>query len=173
MQRFFRRLAGVAALAVWAPIIGACSSDIGLGSINVPNMRPDWLSFSGHKEEFTLRPPGPEDLVGPEGQCAATAAPASEAVPNAAGEGTAPALQQGGIALQMTECDVVRRAGQPEQVELGTNERGDRTAVLTYIRGARPGVYRFAGGRLVSIERGPEAPAPARQQKTAPAKKRA
>ena len=35
----------------------------------------------------------------------------------------------GGIALEMTECDVVKRAGAPEQVELGTNERGERTVV--------------------------------------------
>jgi hypothetical protein len=78
---------------------------------------------------------------------------------------------QGGVALQMTECDVVRRAGAPERVELGANERGERAVVLTYARGPRPGVYRFAGGRLYSIERGPEPPAPARQQKAA-AKKR-
>ncbi len=62
----------------------------------------------------------------------------------------------GGIALQMTECDVVRRAGAPEQVQIGTNERGERTAVITYIRGSRPGIYHFAAGRLTSIERAPE-----------------
>jgi hypothetical protein len=167
-------------LAVWAPIIGACSSDVGLSSVNLKPeiVRPDWLSFSGHKEEFSLRPPGPADLVGPEGQCAGTASAseavpnAPEAVPNAAGEGAAPALVQGGIALQMTECDVVRRAGPPERVEFGTSERGDRSVVLTYIRGPRPGVYRFVGGRLFSVERGPEAPAPAKPQKAAASKKR-
>ena len=36
------------------------------------------------------------------------------------------------VALDMTECDVVKRAGQPEQVDFGTNERSERTVVLTY-----------------------------------------
>ena len=58
----------------------------------------------------------------------------------------------------MTECDVVRRAGAPEQLQIGADERGDRAVVITYIRGPRPGIYRFAAGRLVSIERAPEAP---------------
>ena len=58
----------------------------------------------------------------------------------------------------MTECDVVRRAGAPEQLQIGADERGDRSVLITYVRGPRPGVYRFAAGRLVSIERAPEAP---------------
>jgi hypothetical protein len=42
---------------------------------------------------------------------------------------------------------------------------------LTYLRGPSPGIYRFEGGRLVSIERAPAPPpAPAKSQK-APAKK--
>jgi hypothetical protein len=126
------------------------------------------MSFSGHREEFSLRPPGPEDLVGPEGQCAGLA---QSQVEDQSGETAQMPAVQGGIALQMTECDVVRRAGAPERVELGANERRERAVVLTYARGPRPGVYRFAGGRLYSIERGPEPPAPARQQKAA-AKKR-
>ena len=172
MQWAVRRLACAATGAALALFVGACSSD-SVGSVNVvpkPSdiVRPDWLSFSGHKEEFSLRPPGPEDLVGPEGQCAGLAPdPAADQT----GEAPVQALVSGGIALQMTECDVVRRAGTPERVELGTNDRGERAAVLTYVRGPRPGVYRFAGGRLFSIERGPEQAQPARQ-KAAPAKKR-
>ena len=42
------------------------------------------------------------------------------------------------VALDMTECDVVKRAGQPGQVNFGTNERGERAVVLTYLGGARP-----------------------------------
>ena len=38
----------------------------------------------------------------------------------------------GGIALGMSECDVVFRAGQPTAVQIGKNPNGDRTAVLTY-----------------------------------------
>ena len=66
----------------------------------------------------------------------------------------------------MTECDVVRRAGPVEKIDFGVNERGERTVTLTYMRGPMPGIYRFAGGRLVSIERAPAPPpAPAKQQK--------
>ncbi len=66
---------------------------------------------------------------------------------------------------------MVGRIGTPDRVDLGSNERGERAAVLTYTRGARPGVYRFAGGRLVSIERGAEA-APERPKKAAPQQKK-
>ena len=166
MQRFDRRCMSALALAAGLPALVACSTD--LGSINVipkGNLRPDWLSYTGHKEEFTLREAGAADLVGPEGQCAAgrqeqAAEPASGAAAAA------------GVSLQMTECDVVNRVGAPDRVELGSTERGERAAVLTYTRGARPGIYRFAGGRLVSIERGGEPAAPSRQQKSAPQKKR-
>jgi len=73
----------------------------------------------------------------------------------------------GGIGLQMTECDVVKRAGAPEKMELGTNERTERTLTLTYIRGTRPGIYSFVAGRLVTIERAPEPPAPPKPAKSA------
>ena len=105
---------------------------------------------------------GQDDLVGPDGQCAGGR---QEQAPD-------PNLPAGGgISLQMTECDVVNRIGTPDRVDLGSNERGERAAVLTYTRGARPGVYRFAGGRLVSIERGAEA-APERPKKAATPQKK-
>jgi hypothetical protein len=162
MQRFIPKcmlaLAGLTALA-------ACSTDI--GSINIipkTDLRPDWLSYSGHKEEFTLREAGAADLVGPDGQCAGGRQ--EQATDPAAGT---PAVV--GISLQMTECDVVGRIGTPDRVDLGATERGERSAVLTYTRGARPGVYRFSGGRLTSIERGAES-APERPKKAAPQQKK-
>ena len=121
----------------------------------------------GRHEEFLLRPVTPADLVGRgpmrEPAAAAPAPTSPDAGPDAAARGVP--LVQGGIALQMTECDVVLRSGPPEQLEFGTNERGDRTVVITYIRGNRPGVYRFAGGRLYSIERPPGPPPTERPQK--------
>ena len=78
---------------------------------------------------------------------------------------------QGGISLQMTECEVVSRAGAPDNIEFGVNERGDRTVSMTFLSGPRPGVYRFAAGRLASIERGPEPPPAAPKQQRPPAKK--
>ena len=35
----------------------------------------------------------------------------------------------------MTECDVIRHAGAVEKIELGANERGERSLVLTYLQG--------------------------------------
>lgn len=58
-----------------------------------------------------------------------------------------------GIALQMTECEVVRVAGYTDRLEIGANERGQRSVTLTYMSGDRPGIYRFIGGRLASMER--------------------
>jgi hypothetical protein len=69
------------------------------------------------------------------------------------------------IALEMSECDVVKRAGLPERVEIGASQRNERTATLTYTGGARPGVYVFVDGRLKSMERGPEPVVPARPAK--------
>jgi len=63
-------------------VIAACSTDIATINI-VPKpgdiLRPDWTSFSGHKEEFDLRPPGPQDLVSPDGLCQGTAQSAAGA----------------------------------------------------------------------------------------------
>jgi hypothetical protein len=153
--------------ALLAPAMGACSSDIGLGNVtfatpksNAPPPKPDWTTYSGNTNEFTLRPVRAEDLVAADGQCAPLPgnAVAGPPAPPAPGEPILPPgtpTVQGGIVLQMTECDVVRRAGLAESVELGANERGERAAVLTFTRGPWPGIYRFAGGRLYSIERLP------------------
>ena len=153
----------VAAVAMLAAAGGCAleSVDRDVGSVNLlpkvsNSRRPDWLTYSGAKDEFALRPVTAADLVSADGQCAMATA---EAPPPIRSDATAqPAPLPGGIALQMTECDVVRRAGAPEQLQIGADERGDRAVVITYIRGPRPGIYRFAAGRLTSIERAPEAP---------------
>src|SRR5215813_8405647 len=159
MQQFIpRRLRALAVAGL--TVLAGCSTD--LGSINIipkADLRPDWLSYCGHKEEFTLRAAGAADLVGPDGQCAG--GQQAQATDPAAGT---PSV---GISLQMTECDVVNRIGTPDRVDLGSTESSERAAVLTYTRGARPGIYRFSGGRLTSIERGAE-PAPDRSKKAAP-----
>ena len=179
MRGFLRNPMTGFAAAMLASAAGACAPSSWTefrGTSLLPRVdnlaRPDWLTYSGGKNEFTLRPVTSADLVNAEGQCAITAAeaaPASDADPNAP---QAVPLMQGGIALQMTECDVVRRAGPPEQLQIGTNERGERSVVITYTRGPRPGVYSFAGGRLNSIERAPGAP-PERPQKGKASKKAA
>ena len=83
------------------------------------NVRPDWASYSGGAKDFELRPIGAGDLVGPDGQSAA----GGEA------RGFADDASQpsgGGVSLQMTECEVVRRVGPVDKVDFGVNDRGER-----------------------------------------------
>jgi len=63
-----------------------------------------------------------------------------------------------GIALQMTECQVVAVAGYTDRVEISGGPGGQRLVTLTYLSGERPGIYRFVNGRLNAMER-VEAPA--------------
>jgi hypothetical protein len=145
------------ALVVLAPWVGACSSDFN-GSKILPKLGTvESLSLGNAAPVAELRPVTAADLVDPQGQCAAAPKGAEGA--------------RGGIALQMTECELVSRAGTPENVELGTNERGERSATLTYSGGPRPGIYHFAAGRLTAIERGPEPPPEPPKAKKPPAKK--
>jgi hypothetical protein len=161
------------ALAALVPAIAACSTDLSLNNVTLapkPDQlfrKPDWATFSGGKNDFELRPITPADLVAPDGSCPIEQGQA-RGFAESSGAGGPPqaAPPTGGISLQMTECDVVRRAGPVEQIDIGANERGDRVVTLTYIRGPSPGIYRFTGGRLASIERAPgPPPAPAKPQK--------
>jgi hypothetical protein len=87
----------------------------------------------------------------------------------AGGPGTgasAPVL--GGIALGMSECDAVRRAGRPSNVAISAGAAGERRVVLTYNEGPWPGIYTFAAGRLKEVAAVPELEKP----KPAPKKKK-
>jgi hypothetical protein len=90
--------------------------------------------------------------------------------PNPAPEELPPGAPQvmGGIALGMSECDVVRRAGLPGNVNIGAGDKGDRKVVLTYLTGTWPGIYTFDSGRLKIVDRAPEPPPSAKP----PAKKK-
>lgn len=81
---------------------------------------------------------------------------------------TAPQVS-GGIALGMTECQAVQRAGSPTNVAISAGDKGERKVVLTYLSGPWPGIYTFSDGRLKVIDRAPEQPKPA---KAAPKKKK-
>jgi hypothetical protein len=168
MQRLNQIVLRMIAMAVLACAMAACSSDLSLNNVTlVPKpetllRKPDWATFSGGKSDFALRPVTAADLVDAAGQCASDG---GQGAADAAAAGPAPVVA-GGIALQMTECDVVRRAGPVEKIDVGSDDRGERAVTLTYLRGPWPGVYRFAGGRLVSVERAPgPPPAPAKSQK--------
>jgi hypothetical protein len=72
-----------------------------------------------------------------------------------------------GIALQMTECQVVAVAGTTDRVEISGGPGGQRLVTLTYLTGDRPGIYRFVNGRLNSMERVEAPPQPKKATKTA------
>jgi hypothetical protein len=78
----------------------------------------------------------------------------------------------GGIALGMTECQVVRRAGAPSNVAIGGTAKGQRSVVLSYLGGEWPGIYHFQSGRLKVIEAAPEQAKPATAKRTRKAKKK-
>jgi hypothetical protein len=147
--------------------------------------KPDWANLRGDQRAPDLGPQGavgPDNLVGADGRCMApeqaqaaaqpapapepTAEPAfgsvAEANPNERLPSPEPGAPQvvGGIALGMSECDAVRRAGVPGNVNIGAGNRGERKVVLTYLTGPWPGIYHFADGRLKIIERAPTPPAP-------------
>lgn len=116
-----------------------------------------------------------DDLVDANGACRGAASPAQAAPVNPDGSpagalGTASQLG-GGIGVGMTECDVVSRIGAPTGVDLGRSPNGDRTAVLTFQGGPRPGIYRFVGGKLTEMDRVAEAPPAPEPEK--PVKKKA
>jgi hypothetical protein len=110
------------------------------------------------------RPITPNDLVDANGACPAAAHPPAAPTPPpqaaAAGpDGVAPApgdlttMLGGGVALGMSECDVVGHLGQPTAVNLGTYPNGLRSAILSFNGGPRPGIYRFEAGRLTEMDR--------------------
>jgi hypothetical protein len=111
---------------------------------------------------------GPPPAIAAPKRVASAGSPDSLGGLQPAGMPGAPVL--GGIALSMTECQVVRRAGQPNQVAIGGGEHGVRKVVVTYVSGPWPGVYTFEAGRLKVIDSIPAQPQPA---KPAPKRSRA
>lgn len=128
------------------------------------------------------RPITANDLVDANGACPAAAAtppPASPPQPTATnpdGSAVNPAdiatMLGGGIAIGMTECNVVDRLGRANAINIGRNPNGLRSVILTFDVGARPGVYRFEAGRLVEMDELPTPPAPPEPTKKKIAKKK-
>jgi hypothetical protein len=121
----------------------------------------------------------PGDPINPRSNSALyfTAGPQSGPPTPPPGGAIPPEVRNGprGISLAMTECQVVSVAGYTNQVEIGTNARGERTVTLTYLSGDRPGIYHFRGGRLMLMERVAEPETPPKKPtkiKTAKAPKK-
>lgn len=180
------------AIAVGATV-GGCSGDASVLDRNnwfakPANMftRPDWAQ-PADANTAELGPKGSvaaSDLVNADGSCAPTETPAAAAPADPApvvtasaeplgglqtggGLGPAAAPAFGGIALGMSECEAVRRAGQPSHVTIGAGDAGERKVVITYQAGNLPGIYTFYSGRLKQIDQVPQPEKP----KAAPKKK--
>jgi hypothetical protein len=164
----FKQPGAFAALTLAVALSGCASAD-------VFDSNERWFSRSfdlaGRNGGYTFselkdtgernRPLDANSLVSPNGACPPPLAPVAPAaagpgvMPNGAPpDAAAPSLLGAPIALGMTECAVVDRAGAPSAVQIGSNPNGDRTALVTYNSGPRPGIYHFERGRLMEMDRG-------------------
>jgi len=174
------------ALLLAAPLLAGCAGGMGdMFNSDLLSRDANWFSRTGRLSINNVsidappltpsRPVTADDLVTAEGYCSGMAPPpapsdANALTDNQAGAPPAPAAAPaptGTVALGHTECDVVRGIGAPVSVNLSSNPRGDRVAVVTYLQGPRAGIYTFTGGRLSSVERAPEVeqPKPAKAKK--------
>jgi hypothetical protein len=180
---------GIVAAVALAAMVAGCKNTNNLFdsgptfSADALFAKPDWAG-NNHLKESQLNnntPVAPEDLVGADGRCTAVMAQAPAAAPAPAATGaqdggqpgaqenadavagpdgqTVP-LELGSVALGMTECAAVRRAGMPARVDISANAQNQRAVVLTYLSGPWPGIYHFADGRLKEVERAPVPPEP-------------
>jgi hypothetical protein len=174
-----RRLRAVAALLMAGALSGCSnvdwdSSQLFRKQFDLFGHSTGGYSYSDLEEARLDRPIGPNDLIEANGTCPPPAAsqpqPSNQAASPAAAPEVPSALGEG-VGLGMSECEVVYRAGQPSNIQLGQNPNGDRTAVLTFDGGPRPGIYRFERGRLVEMDRVAEPAPPPAVVKKKPAKK--
>ncbi len=147
----------LAALTIALSVVGCADDTAKWFAGRSPFNTKGGYTYSSLGETRQDRPITQNDLIDANGACPnyVPAAPSASANP-AAGAPPSPdtaALLGGGVALGMSECDVVTRLGQPTAVNPGSNSNGSRSLILTYRSGPRPGVYRFEGGRLSEMDR--------------------
>jgi hypothetical protein len=118
-------------------------------------------------------PQGPAPKPAPARVKTASAAPDAglDGLQPEAGPGAAGAPLLGGIALGMTECQAVRRGGQPSNVSIGAGAKGERKVVISYLGGTWPGIYTFEGGRLRQVDAAPVPERPKGKPQRKPRKK--
>jgi hypothetical protein len=186
------RFGVLAALAVAAALGGCADFSSGQAWFAKPfdvSGRGAGYSFSELAETKKGRPSiTANDLVNANGSCPAPATPVSAAPPPApasaagAATGSAPSAAApagdassvlgSGIALGMSECEVVNRSGQPSSVQIGSLPNGDRTATLTFEGGPRSGIYHFVRGALTEMDAVAAPPAPPQVAKKKPVKQK-
>jgi hypothetical protein len=94
---------------VLALLLGACSADLSLNSVT---FKPETVFNPSGWTTLSVPLKNDPDLLNAEGQCSAAGSD-QKAVPL-------------GIALHMTECEVVRLAGPVEKFEFGSDRRDRR-----------------------------------------------
>jgi len=190
----YRIGSGLALVVVVAASLGGCTNESVFDRSNWFAQpveifaKPDWAkpADANTAELGPKGPVSPNDMVNADGTCApaetppaaaaapAPAAPAPVATASAdplgglqtgVGAGPIGAPVLGGIALGMSECEAVRRAGHPSSVAIGASNTGERKVVITYLGGEWPGIYTFYSGRLKEIARAPEPEKPKRSPK--------
>ena len=131
----------LAAVLGCSALVAACSTDFAMFKAD-----SSWWSTSKVTTNEPLsRPVPPDQLIAAGGVCPPAAADALH-----------------GVGVGMTECEAFNALGPTDLIDIGTNEQGQRAVVLTYTKGERAGVYRFASGQLISIEALPTPPKPER-----------
>jgi hypothetical protein len=168
------------ALIAWPILVGTLAMLCGCAASSLSELKDaEWFNRPSRAfgRSLSLETPplteqravSPDDLISAEGYCsgmAPTAAASALAQAAPGSEAAAPAASgPAGVALGRTECEVARYVGRPDNVELSSNPGGERTAALTYLRGSRPGIYRFVAGRLTEVDRAPTPAAPERPVK--------
>jgi len=142
----------ILAVVASAVATGACSNMPGWADVKLPSAStflPTSANSFNQAAINTSKPVRATDLVDAQGFCAGGAgATASEDE-----SGT----NLNAVALDMTECQVVRALGAPQATDITRNARGERSVTLTYLETERAGLYRFVRGRLKSIKRAPNA----------------
>jgi hypothetical protein len=177
--KYRRGLVPLAAALVLATGLCSCGSDFDTSAAWFAKPLTVYSSRSGYTyaqldEAKRDRPIAANDLIDANGACPRfvmqAPAPSASSGPDAAATASADASNflNAGVAIGMSECDVVARLGAPTAVNIGRTPGGDRAVTLTFNGGPRPGLYRFAGGRLSEMDR-VEVPAP---PPTEPAKKK-
>lgn len=188
MQFRSNRSGAFAALTLAVALSGCANADIFDNNERWFSRPFDWTGRNGGYTFSELqdtherqRPVTASDLVDANGACPPAPVPAAPPPSTAESAGAIPTTPEAssllgqGIALGITECDVVYRAGTPASVQLSTNPNGDRVAVLTYNSGPRPGIYHFERGRLMAMDRvevAESAPPPTVAKKPKVAKKK-
>jgi hypothetical protein len=161
--RTYRNVFKIGVLGALLPAMAGCVdyTQLKLFTTDVSTLLPtDYSQYS--RGTMTRGPVTADDLVDQSGRCSGVA-PALQNESQAKSQQAAAAGQT--IALQMSECEVVRNLGPPAGVQFGAAGSNERVVVMTYGTPERP-IYRFVSGRLVSIERGAEPPEQPRKTRT-------